>query len=216
MTEVVGDGPRVKFRPERRGAFPAELKGKALELLDAVLAMEAAGCCPVLDDGMVAGNGARRVGNRLLVTRSGRPPGARDEDQVVCVDGFDAETWSAHFRSDAPSALPTSDTALHWAALMDAPARQGWRELPQTALHGHGWATAEDAATLGVPISPEATDFSTPADREALLALLAKHPYPEDWVWIRRGHGFFVLGPTVIETERRCLALRAMRLSGAR
>lgn len=205
--EIVGDGPRVKFRAERRGDFPAALEAPAKELLDAVLAMEAAGCCPVLDDGKVAGNGARRVGDRLLVTRSGRPPGARAVTNVVCVLGFD-DDWSASFLSHDPDALPTSDTALHWAALMDAPRRFDWAEAPMVALHGHGLATAEEAKALGVPVSPEATDFSTPADRDALMRLMARHPYPRERVWIRRGHGFFVLGPSVDETRLRCLALR--------
>lgn len=206
--EVVGDGPRVRFRADRRGSFPPELEGPALELLDAVLAMEAAGCCPTLDDGKVAGNGARRVDERLLVTRSGRPPAARDLAFVVCVLGFDVNDWSASFLAHDAEALPTSDTALHWAALMEAPQRFDWAEAPEVALHGHGLATAAEAAALGVPVSPEATDFSTPADRKALLGLMAAHPYPAHRVWVRRGHGFFVLGPTVPETTQRCLALR--------
>jgi len=205
--EVIGDDPRVKFRAQRRGAFPSELRVEAKELLNAVLAMEASGCCPVLDDGKVAGNGSRRCGDRLLVTRSGRPPQDADPRLVVCVERFDPTTWSASFYADDDDALPTSDTALYWAALMDAPGRFQWTAKPRSALHGHGIATSEEAARLDIPCSPIATDFSTPADRDALLMLLGDHPYPRNHAWVRRGHGFFVLGPDVAETWRRCRAL---------
>jgi hypothetical protein len=41
--------------------------------------------------------------------------------------------------------------------------------------------------------------FSTPADLEALEALLRAHPYPSTRLYIRRGHGFFALGACVAD-----------------
>lgn len=40
--------------------------------------------------------------------------------------------------------------------------------------------------------------FSTPEDTEALDSLFAQHPYGDDQqVYIRKGHGFFVLAQSV-------------------
>ncbi|MEM6925379.1 MAG: hypothetical protein AAF602_00510, partial [Myxococcota bacterium] len=54
---------------------------------------------------------------------------------------------------------------------------------------------------LDLPLSAEATLFSTPADRQALLALLARAPYPAHRTVIRRDHGFFTLGPDLATTR---------------
>jgi hypothetical protein len=39
--------------------------------------------------------------------------------------------------------------------------------------------------------------FSTPPDLQELEALLAGHPFPQQRCFIRRGHGFFILGEDV-------------------
>ena len=40
----------------------------------------------------------------------------------------------------------------------------------------------------------EETLFSTQEDSQALLNLMEKFPYPQHKVYIRKGHGFIVLG----------------------
>lgn len=60
----------------------------------------------------------------------------------------------------------------------------------------------ELAQRLGFPISHQATLFSTPEDLEQLSALFAAHPYPRHRCYVRRGHGFFVLGRSVDEVRQ--------------
>ena len=62
-------------------------------------------------------------------------------------------------------------------------------------MHAHALDTMEAASALGLPISAIETEFGTPSDHEAFLELLRSHPYPRHRAWIRKGHGFFVLGP---------------------
>lgn len=60
------------------------------------------------------------------------------------------------------------------------------------------FSTGLDAArALSLPISEHETLFSTPADLDELETLLMGHPYPAECCFIRRGHGFFLLGETV-------------------
>jgi len=54
---------------------------------------------------------------------------------------------------------------------------------------------------MGLPISEHATLFSTPPDLQELEALLAGHPFPQQRCFIRRGHGFFILGEDVAHAE---------------
>lgn len=214
MAEVIGDGPRVKFRTVWEGPRGPRA-GPAARLARAVGAMEAAGCCPILDDGRAAGNGAVRLeGGGLLVSPSGRRAGERTDVAMVELVAFDPASWSARYRSRGPETRPTSDAALYWAALVEAPARFGWPEAPRAALHGHVLDTERAAAALGLPMGPEETLFSTPEDRAALLALLARAPYPEHRTVVRRGHGFFTLGPDLdaVEAAVRGLATSARRL----
>ena len=194
MTEVVGERPRVKFSHRREGPRDPAALGAATDLAEAVLAMEALGCCPVLDDGLSAGNGALCFGESLLVSPSGRRPGACPPTQVVQVTDFDAETWTAIHRGEQKTS-PTSDSPLYWAALVDAPTALSWPQRPLAALHGHVLDTERAAELLDLPLSHEATEFSTPPDRAALWDLMARFPYPAHRVWIRRGHGFFLLAP---------------------
>lgn len=82
---------------------------------------------------------------------------------------------------------PTSDTPLLWAALMSPPGSYGWpadaARRPSAALHGHALETAAAAAAAGIPLSPDETLFSTPADVAAAARVWAAHPYPAAEVW---------------------------------
>lgn len=199
MAEEIGeDGRRVRFVFENLGP-PARPAPE--ELVDLVEQLSASDLCPVLNDGRLAGNASARAGDApddgLWVTPSGRLPGRplRAGELVHVVD-FDPSTWTARgYAHD--DALPTSDTPLHWAALIeswpdfgDSP---GARKPPRVALHGHALDDEDSASALGIPISDEATLFSTPEDRAGLLELLKAHPYPKVRIWSRRGHGFFLL-----------------------
>ncbi len=59
------------------------------------------------------------------------------------------------------------------------------------------------ARGLGLPVSEGETLFSTPEDLAALEVLLESHPYPGTTVYIRRGHGFFLLAGSVEEAAMR-------------
>lgn len=62
-------------------------------------------------------------------------------------------------------------------------------------------AGLEAARALNLPISEHATLFSTPPDLQELEQLLAGHPFPRQRCFIRRGHGFFILGEEVRHAE---------------
>jgi hypothetical protein len=229
MGEALGEGqPRVKFAAARAAAaFHAAPGAAELEALcDLVERMERAGTIPVLGDGLVGGNcalggaAATAAGappGCVLVSRSGKAPGARlaaDDDFVAVLD-FDTAAWRAAFRAPTPAAQPTSDTPLHFAALAPGAAqRYGWAATPLVAVHGHALAEgAQLAAALaaGGPVSSEETLFSTPDDLAALEALFRERPYPADALYVRRGHGFFLLAGSVAEVaaafEQRVLPL---------
>jgi ribulose-5-phosphate 4-epimerase/fuculose-1-phosphate aldolase len=205
MERVEAGRPRVKFEPERVGA-PGALPPEAAALSRALAWMADEGLSPRLEDGGLAGNGAIRAADGTLwVSPSGRGGGAIAPEALVQVVSFDPERWHARYRSLDPDARPTSDTPLHWAMLVELALPAGWDAC--ASLHGHVLSTDEDAARAGVPISREATEFSTPADRAALLELAAAFPYPTDDAWIRRGHGVFVIGPDVRAAQHRLDAL---------
>jgi hypothetical protein len=65
----------------------------------------------------------------------------------------------------------------------------------------HALETEEDAKRLRAPISEEETMFSTPDDTAALQTLFRAFPYPCTALYLRKGHGFFSLSPS-IETAR--------------
>ncbi len=210
MSEDVRGRARVLFRTEWLGAV--ELPEGATELARAIDALDRSGLCPVLDDGLAGGNAAVVIEGRLFVTPSGRVPGALDPTRVVEVVSFDPQAWCAGYRSSDPSIRPTSDTPLYDAILRELAI--GWPDAPTVALHGHALDAPADAARLGVPISEEETAFSTPEDRAALTHLASRHPWPEHRMWIRRGHGFFVVGNAIEETTRYALS-RAVQREGA-
>lgn len=194
-------GPRIKFETERqlyRGGIDEQ---QALALAAALAEMERAGAAPVLPDGKVGGNGAVRCQSGMLVSKSGKlagePIGASD---FALVHSFDSNRWSAGFSSLSESVKPSSDSPLLWTALYEAH-NHGFdkRHLPRVALHGHALATPDDANSLGYPISHEQTLFSTREDVQALTRLFERFPYPQTRVWIRRGHGFFILADSIDE-----------------
>ncbi|KAG2488089.1 hypothetical protein HYH03_013392 [Edaphochlamys debaryana] len=149
-------------------------------------------------------------GGLALVSMSGKPPGhTLDPYDFVLVTGFDTSAWAATYRSRGAPTRPSSDSPLLVAALARA-AEWGWGEAPAVVLHGHALAEGEGldyAASRGIPISPRATLFSTPEDLAELEALFRSHPYPGNACYIRRGHGFFLLAPSVEEAEARFDAL---------
>eukprot|EP00434_Breviolum_minutum_P024234 symbB.v1.2.021398.t1/scaffold1845.1/size99025/2 len=145
---------------------------------------------------------------------------APSESDFVAVQSFDATSWSCSFTSSS-EVKPTSDTPLHWAAIMTAEKILGWSERPVVSLHGHALAEKaglEIAEKLQLPISHEETLFSTPEawaisqkhnmfgevfgkktqeDVDALMTLFKSYPYPEHKVFIRRGHGFLILAESL-------------------
>lgn len=205
MAETIGDGPRVKFEARYRGH--AEPWPDAAGLAAAMAELEAEGCCPVLDDGLAAGNAALRAQGRMLATASGRRPGPTDSRDLVEVERFDSAAWAVDYRARSAALRPTSDTPLHWAVLMDPGAAPPGSPAPAVSLHGHVLHTHAAAAALGLPISDEETLFSTPEDRAAMIRLLRAHPYPRHRAWVRAGHGFVVAGDTLPETVAFTTAL---------
>jgi ribulose-5-phosphate 4-epimerase/fuculose-1-phosphate aldolase len=196
---------RVRFEATWLG--PLELPRGAEPLALAIGALDGAGLCPVLGDGLAAGNAAMVVEGRLFLTPSGRRPGPLQPDRLVELVDFDPLTWSARYRSREPESRPTSDAPLYHAILREAAA--SWPTPPTVALHGHALETPAHAARLGAPIADEETEFSTPEDRQALLALVRRAPWPEQDLWIRRGHGFFLVGRDLDATLARALTLAA-------
>jgi hypothetical protein len=231
MGEALGEGqPRVKFAAARAAAaFHAAPGAAELSALSDLMArMERDGAIPVLGDGLVGGNcalggaaaAAAGAPPGVLVSRTGKEPGARlAASDFVAVLDFDAARWRAAFRAPTPAVQPTSDTPLHFAALAPGAAeRYGWAATPTVAVHGHALAEgAQLAAALaaGVPVSGEETLFSTPEDLAALEALFRERPYPADALYVRRGHGFFLLAGSVAEAaaafERVVLPLARVR-----
>ena len=175
------------------------------ELADAVQLLELSGAAPVAEDGKVLGNVAARMMisglDFLVVSKSGKlsGPPRSIEDEFCIVTGFDREEWSLEYYAKDSSTLPTSDSPLHHAVLHAATEFQ-WDETPYVSLHGHALETADEAERLGLPCSVEETLFSTPDDMYALLSLLKENPFPLHKVFIRKGHGFVVLGKTTSET----------------
>lgn len=197
-SEICEIGTRIKFGLEYQGAWKDTgdtWKGLARILED----MQECGCMPLMHDGRCAGNVAVRVENHLIVSRSGRMPGNLAAHDFVKVMNFDKEAWTASYESSSKDIHPTSDTPLYWTALIEIPQKLGWKEKPSVALHGHVLSTAKAAKFLDLPISASITEFSTPADQQGLAELLRRYPYPQHKIYIRRGHGFFILAESFSE-----------------
>ncbi|KAI0215586.1 hypothetical protein LSAT2_032348 [Lamellibrachia satsuma] len=188
-------------RPSAKSTFETTAK----KLSEALSIIEQTGAAPVMPDGKVGGNGAARLlvdgQSYFMVSKSGKAAGCRMKayTDMCIVHNFCKTDWAVDYWSCDDTVLPTSDTTLHCAALT-ADETNGWSERPMAALHGHAVATEEKAKEAGLPCSMEETLFSTPPDMAALLGLLAAYNYPKYKTFIRRGHGFFILGSDVAET----------------
>ena len=135
------------------------------------------------------------TGSCIVVSKSGKAPRKKMDimSDFVIIAHFDADNWACAYYAQNKSTLPTSDAPLHFAILNDTQMDMNWSEYPQVALHGHAFETEEEAEKNGYPISTELTLFSTPEDTAALMGLLKRHPYPEDNIFVRKGHGFMLL-----------------------
>lgn len=137
--------------------------------------------------------------NILIVTKSGKKANL-DMDiykDFVIVTAFQKDNWSCEYFSNDKDVLPTSDTPLHFTAfssLLSPDSGLKWKQSPRYLLHGHAFATEQDAERFGFPISVVETLCSTPADSQALFDLMMLHMYPDHKVLIRKGHGFVLLG----------------------
>eukprot|EP01083_Nonionella_stella_P199067 730269_1 len=198
--------PRVKFHLHRIGPIPADLlSSEAVNhacgaLSRGLTEMERLGAAPVCFDGKVGGNGgvvASIDGQRhLFVSRSGKPPGISCDllrGDFVLIKSFDRQKWSAEYYSIDETVKPTSDAPLLWFSLMEASTTFSWKTIPEIVLHGHALASESEARALGLPISEEETLFSTLEDLTALSDLMKENPFPENAIWIRKNHGFFMI-----------------------
>ena len=188
---------RVKFRLEWRGLLANDIDwsglSKSLRILGEI------GCAPVGGDGGRAGNVALRTKEGLIVSRSNRDNLVLKQEDFVEIVDFSRAEWKVRYRSMRQEIIPTSDTPLYWLALIEMPHKMGWSHCPQVAIHGHALEMEDAATKLGIPISRKETEFSTPEDYEALSELLSSYPYPENKIFIRKGHGFFILGEGIEE-----------------
>jgi len=199
-------GARVKFNCFWKGSISEKLssndfkiyESNASQLAESLLLQEKYGLSPVAPDGKVGGNGAIKVnlsfGACLIVSMSGKLPGSIDILKHIClVLNFNEDLWQCEYFAEQESVKPTSDTPMHYAAL-NLDGKIHMKAYPKAALHGHGLATSEVAEKLNIPCSPEDTLFSTREDMEALVKLIRQYPYPLNKVFIRKNHGYYLLG----------------------
>lgn len=166
-------------------------------LSDLLLYEEKQGYAPMAPDGRIGGNGASKItlNNKtyVIVSKSGKLPGLLDHKNDFClVSKFDTETWGCEYYSEQPETKPTSDTPMHYSLLMNV-------KGAESALHGHAIEKEDVARALGVPCSTEETLFSTPADTKAMFTLLEEYEYPEWKIFVRKNHGFYILGKDLDE-----------------
>ena len=143
-------------------------------------------------DGRIGGNGSVIVGigghQHVLVSKSGKEQGKIDYTKDLClVSKFDTDSWACEYYSESEDIKPTSDTPMHFSLLSNV-------EGAFAALHGHAIEKEEVAKSLNIPCSTEETLFSTPADTKAMFTLLEKFPFPSSKIFVRKNHGFFILG----------------------
>jgi len=168
--------------------------------VEILLYEEVLGFAPMAPDGRIGGNGAVRIEINqqpfVLVSKSGKLPGQMDFRKDFClVSKFDAGTWECEYYSDEKETKPTSDTPTHYRLLENV-------EGAFAALHGHAIEKEEVAKALGIPCSTEETLFSTPADTKAMFTLLAEYPFPKWKIFVRKNHGFYILGKDIDECRR--------------
>lgn len=131
----------------------------------------------------------------VIVSKSGKTAETPMDiyKDFVIVKSFDTKAWSCQYYSTEATVIPTSDTPLYFTTF-NAHSKLDWKCRPTYLLHGHAFATEEEAEKLGFPISSKETLYSTPEDAQELFDLMRKHPFPEDQVYIRKGHGFILIG----------------------
>jgi hypothetical protein len=202
---------RIKYTCIRKDgyALPEQLEPHLEQLSQLLHDMEQCGACPVLPDGKVGGNCAlffpdAQGNNMIAVSCSGKPAGQRLSESEFClVTHFDRIQWSVEYLSADPALKPSSDTPLLWSCLVDIWKKLNWPKQPTVVLHGHGISSQNDADSLRLPISSKETLFSTPEDLDALVDLFSKHPYPETSIYIRRGHGFFLIADGILNAQEQ-------------
>lgn len=206
---------RIKFTCNRIGRIDGLFKGTSCEddylklakgLADALYLQERHGLSPVLPDGKVGGNGAVKIcvdnHDYLVVSKSGKYPGPMDLHQDFCVVSyFDTENWSCEYYSENEGIKPTSDTPMHFSVLFDKNLFGG-NVSPRAAIHGHGLQSEEEAKKLEIPCSTVETLCSTKEDTVALTELIADYPYPNDQTYIRKNHGYYILGKDITDCLR--------------
>ncbi|CAG8610631.1 8958_t:CDS:2 [Paraglomus occultum] len=170
-------------------------------LSEALNILEDNGAAPILPDGRVGGNACAVVHaslsppTALLTTKSGKQARAHLlKSDIAYVNKFDTNSWQCEYYSSSENIKPTSDTSLYWACLIRAPDMFQWSEKPGFAMHGHVVGDDDICEKLGIPVSEKETRFSTREDMDAMMSLLSKWSYPQFKVFVRRGHGFFILG----------------------
>ena len=205
--------PRVKFTCTRVDACDeGSLFGLRKDLAFGLQTLSSTKAAPVGPDGKLLGNvaalvptGSQSIG-KVLISRLGRGPDEPvdlERDFVCCVD-FDSEEWRAKFRGNAKDDVkPSSDFPLHWYSLVEAAKACHWEQEPKFVLHGHSFASSEDAELLNCPISEEETLFSTKEDVDALRTLLVGYAYPEHKVFIRKGHGFLIFAESMVDATKQ-------------
>src|SRR5207249_3292022 len=115
--------------------------------------------------------------------------------------------YSVHFLGggNALERMPSSDAPMHHMI---------YAKRPDVAavFHGHDPLVLAHADRLGVPVTPQETQFGTLADAEETVRSLAQHDY-----LVRRGHGFVAVGRTLEKAGRLALDVhgRARALAGA-
>lgn len=212
--ESVGTAGRVTFVCQKNAKLPIPKFEEWKPLADALVISEKNGAAPVLEDGRVAGNGAFLCQDgTLIVSKSGRIAGTKyTAEEFVRVSGFDEKTWTATFNSSGLNVKPSSDTPLLYFSLKEAPIKFQWTKHPKFVLHGHSCSSAEEASRFGIPCSDQATLCGTPEDLEQLSDLLKKYPYPENKLFVRRNHGFFLLA----DSSSEAIQIFEKRLTGVR
>ena len=185
------------------------LHNSLINFANALKEMEEAGAAPILPDGKVGGNGGFLFTDpltnetHLFVSQSGKTAGELLTPSQFCVvEKFDKNNWSAEFLSSNSQSKPTSDTPLLWVSLMEAWISFQWEKQPKVALHGHALADPSYLSSsneIPFPISEIETLFSTREDLNALESLFQKYSYPSYQIFIRRGHGFFLLAEDLDE-----------------
>lgn len=208
-------GVRHRYEPVRRD--PLLLAGPTLaELARWCEAFDREGLVPV-EDGASAGNLSYRTTAGFVITptrarlKSGLGPA--DFLEVVRVEVTGPERFRVHFLGGGPSGganegrpplLPSSDVPMHHRIYARRPD-------VNAVLHGHDPAVLTAADRLGVPVTPQETQFGTLADAEATVAALGDHGYV-----VRRGHGFVAVGRSLEQAGRLALEVhrRAVALAG--